>query len=284
MKIIDAQVHIWSQTVVPPGGGHRQVSSFTAEELLAEMKEAGVDAGLIHPPASWDPASNQLAIAAAQAYPNRFAVMGQFPPEDRNNEKRIAGWRELPGMMGLRWAMLYRDQPREVKDGTYDWIWPAAETAGVPVSLQAGVFLTKFRWIAETHPRLPLIIDHCGLKVLTKGAEALEHLDELLALAKLPNVAVKATAAPAYSTQPYPFRDLSDPLHRIFDAFGPDRFFWGTDFTRLPCTYRQCVTHFTEELPWLKGEDLEKAMGRGLAKWLRWDYPFDGRGNGLSAG
>ena len=277
MKIIDAQVHIWSQTVVPPGGGHRQVSSFTAEELLAEMKEAGVDAGLIHPPASWDPTSNALAIAAAQKYPNRFAVMGQFPLEDRDNAKRIAGWRELPGMMGLRWAMLYRDQPREVKDGTYDWIWPLAEKAGVPVSLQAGVFLPKFRWIAETHPRLTLIIDHCGLKVLTKGAEALEHLDELLALAQLPNVAVKATAAPAYSTQSYPFKDLSDPLHRIFDAFGPDRFFWGTDFTRLPCTYRQCVTHFTEELPWLKGRDLDEVMGRSLAKWIGWDFRFDGR-------
>ena len=39
MKIIDAQVHIWSQTVIPPGGGHRQVSKLTAEELLAEMDE-----------------------------------------------------------------------------------------------------------------------------------------------------------------------------------------------------------------------------------------------------
>jgi len=66
MKVIDAQVHIWSQTVIPPGGGHRQVSSLTAEQLLAEMDEAGVDAGLIHPPASWDPTSNALAIEAAK--------------------------------------------------------------------------------------------------------------------------------------------------------------------------------------------------------------------------
>ena len=34
MKIIDAQVHLWSQTVIPPGSGHRQVQSFSAEELL----------------------------------------------------------------------------------------------------------------------------------------------------------------------------------------------------------------------------------------------------------
>ena len=136
------------------------------------------------------------------------------------------------------------------------------------------MFLKKFRWIAETHPQLTLMIDHCGLKVLTKDVDALEHLDELLTLARLPNVAIKATAAPAYSSQPYPFRNLHDPLHRIFDAFGPDRFFWGTDLTRMTCTYRQCVTFFTEELPWLKGHDLETVMGRGLCRWIDWNYQF----------
>ena len=55
MKIIDAQVHIWGQTVKPPTGAHRKVSKFTAEELLKEMDEAGVDAALIHPPSSWVP-------------------------------------------------------------------------------------------------------------------------------------------------------------------------------------------------------------------------------------
>jgi hypothetical protein len=31
---------------------------------------------------------------------------------------------------------------------------------------------------------------------------------------------------------------------------------------------------FTEELPWLKGQDLEKVMGRGLCKWIGWNYKF----------
>jgi len=44
VKIVDAQVHIWSQTVVPTSGLHRKVSKFTVEELLSEMDDAGVDA------------------------------------------------------------------------------------------------------------------------------------------------------------------------------------------------------------------------------------------------
>ena len=274
MKIIDAQVHIWSQTIKPPTDGHRQRTRFTAEELLAEMAEAGVDAGLIHPPLSWDPTADALAIEAVQKHPGRFAIMGQFPPDDRDNARRLPGWRQQPGMMGLRWVMYYGDQTQRMKAGEFDWIWPLLERDRIPLALLGGMFLGKFRQIAEAHPQLTMIIDHCGLKSGTTGPAALEHLDEVLALADLPNVAMKATGAPGYATEPYPFRSLHDPLHRLFDAFGPDRFFWGTDMTRMPCTYRQCVTFFTEELPWLKGPDLEKVMGRALTKWIGWDYEF----------
>src|SRR5258708_4231524 len=93
MKIIDAQVHIWSQTVTPPSGLHRKVPKFTAEECLKEMDEAGVDAALIHPPYSWDPDSNALAVEAARKYPDCFAVMGQFPLDDPQSRQRIQGWR-----------------------------------------------------------------------------------------------------------------------------------------------------------------------------------------------
>ena len=149
------------------------------------------------------------------------------------------------------------------------------EKEGIPVATMAGLFLPQFRKIAEAHPRLKLIIDHCGLLRLEKDAAAFANLDELCALARLPNVAVKATGAPGYSTEPYPFRNLHDGLHRIFDAYGPERFFWGTDITRMPCSYRQCVTMFTEELPWLKGRDLELVMGRGLCEWIGWSYKLD---------
>jgi hypothetical protein len=36
---------------------------------------------------------------------------------------------------------------------------------------------------------------------------------------------------------------------------------------------RQAVTMFTEELPWLKGDDLQWVMGRELCEWLGWRLP-----------
>ena len=73
----------------------------------------------------------------------------------------------------------------------------------------------------------------------------------MVALAKYPNVSVKLSSAPTYSSEPYPLRDMTEHLKRVFDAFGPQRCFWGTDLTagltRFPFTYRQRVTHFTED-------------------------------------
>jgi hypothetical protein len=33
------------------------------------------------------------------------------------------------------------------------------------------------------------------------------------------------------------------------------------------------VTVFTEELPWLKGRDLELVMGEALCNWVGWPLP-----------
>ena len=94
---------------------------------------------------------------------------------------------------------------------------------------------------------------------------AFANLGEMLALATYPKVAVKLSGAPSYSSPPY--------LRQIFDAFGPQRCFWGTDITRMSCSYRQCVTMFTEELSWLQGRDKELVMGDAICDWLGWRRP-----------
>jgi predicted TIM-barrel fold metal-dependent hydrolase len=270
MKIVDAQVHLWSAGT--PSGHHRQVPAFTAEELLAEMDAASVDAAVIHPPVSWDPHSNDQAIDAARRFPKRFAVLGQVPLDrPADSTALLEHWRALPGMKGLRYPLVRPEQQTWHVDGTMDWLWPVAERLGLPIATMAGRFLPIFRGIAERHPHLRLIIDHLGLMRSEQDAAAFGNLDQLLALAALPNVAVKATGAPGYSTAPYPFRNIHDGLHRIFNAFGPQRFFWGTDITRMPCSYRRCVTMFTEELPWLTGCDLELVMGRAICDWIGWE-------------
>jgi predicted TIM-barrel fold metal-dependent hydrolase len=267
MLIVDAQVHIW--TSGKPSGQHRQVSSFSAEDCLAEMEAAGVDAALLHPP-GWDVYGVAVAEAAARKYPNRFAILGHFPLEKPENRPLIESWKGRPGMLGLRYAFTQPHQQNWMTDGTMDWLWPAAEKAQVPIALMASNTLPQVARIAERHPGLKLIVDHYAR--VRGGTDDAAHANQpaLLALAKFKNVAVKATGAPANSSEPYPYRNIHKYSEQIFDAFGPERTFWGTDITRMPCSWKQCATMFTQEMPFLKGRDLGLVMGRALCDWIGW--------------
>ena len=271
MKIIDAQIHLWGSGL-PSNMAHRQVTSFTAAEAIGMMDEAGVDAAVIHPP-PWDPGSHDLALRAVGDYPGRFSIMGSLPLDDPATGGRIANWREQPGVLGLRYLFLKEPARRQLGDGSLEWLWTAAERAGVPVALLATDSLREIGSIAERHPALQITIDHLGGKggnTNLKDGDAMQHIPELLALAKYPNVAVKATGAPGYSSEAYPFRGMHVYLQQIYDSFGPHRMFWGTDITKMPCSWRQCITMFTQELPWLSGNDLGLVMGEAICEWWNW--------------
>ena len=267
MRIIDAQVHIWSSgTPIEP---HRQVSVFTKDELLAEMATAGVDAAVIHPP-SWDPNSNQVAIDAARQHPKKFAILGHFPLDRPESRALVATWKTQPGMLGLRFALVRPEQQTWHADGTMDWLWPAAEKAGIPIALMASNYLPQVGQIAEKHPGLKLLIDHYARSRGASDDAAHGNQPALLALAKHKNVAVKCTGAPGNSSASYPYKNIHKYTQQIVETFGPERSFWGTDITRMPCSWKECVTMFTEEMPWLKGRELEMVMGRAVCEFLGW--------------
>src|SRR6266700_3655002 len=228
MLIVDSQIHIWKDSKM--SAHHRQIPTYSKEDALKEMEEAGVDAAVLHPPST----------------------------------------------LGVRFTFNQPHQQAWWTDGSLDWFWADCEKEGLPVGLLAGGHMAALGAIAERHPGLKLHIDHHG-RGGGGGAgtddAAFANLAEMLAVAKYPNVAVKLSGAPSYSSQPYPYRNIHKYIRQIFDAFGPQRCFWGTDITRMPCSYRQCVTMFTEELPWLKGRDLERVMGGAVVDWLGWKRP-----------
>lgn len=276
MVIIDSQVHIWStgQPSRTPGAihGHR-AEPLGKDELLEKMNEAAIDRVIIVPP-SWQGDSNDLALEAARLHPDRFAVMGRLSIEHRESEALLPTWRKQQGMLGIRLTFQRDHQRGWLRDGTADWFWGAAERYDIPVMVHAPGSMSEIAKVAEHHPRLRLVIDHLGLRGFI-GAGALgEALQPVITLARYPNVAVKASALPCFVLESYPFRSLYPHIRRIVEAFGPRRVFWGTDLSRLPCTYRQAVTLFTEELSFLSNTEREWILGRGIAEWLQWDLQY----------
>ncbi|OGK83133.1 MAG: hypothetical protein A2X52_09115 [Candidatus Rokubacteria bacterium GWC2_70_16] len=278
MLIVDSQVHIWGADTPdrpwPPGRAHQAQKPYpvTKEMVLEAMGEAGVSRVVLVPP-SWEGDRNDLALEAARLHPDRFAVMGRLAIERPESRPLVADWKRQPGMLGLRFTFHTEAQKPWLYDGTADWLWAAAEKAGLPVMIFVPGSLPVADAIAARHPGLRLVIDHLALSIAEKDAAAFADLPQLLALAKRPNVAVKASALPCYSTEPYPYRGLHTYIRQVFDAFGPRRVFWGTDWTRLPCAWRQAITLFTEELPWLSAADQEWVMGRAVCDWLGWRLP-----------
>ncbi|UCF75058.1 MAG: amidohydrolase [Betaproteobacteria bacterium] len=275
MLITDAQVHIWAASTPerPWPARHKphRPEPLGKDELLKEMDAAGVSRAVIVPP-SWEGERNDLALAAAQVHPDRFAVMGRLDPDAPGAREAISGWRKQPGMLGLRFTF-HRPGLRELlTEGRVDWQWPAAEKAGVPIMVLVPHGLAHLMAdIAGRYPGLRIVMDHLGLHE-GKDEEAFAQFDKFLALARHPNIAAKASCLPHFTADSYPYRRLHPYIRKVYDAFGPKRIFWGTDISRLPCTYRQAITMFTEELSWLKPDDKEWIMGRGVCEWLGWKF------------
>jgi len=280
MFITDAQVHIWELSTPQrpwpspprPAPPHRP-QPFSKDDLLREMDAAGVQRAVLVPP-SWTGEQNDLALQAARMHPERFAVMGRIDYTAPDARAQLDNWKQQPGMLGLRFTFARPELQAPLNEGRVDWVWAEAEKAGLPVMMiVAPAQLPLVDRIAERHPNLKLVMDHLALHSRTKEPEAFADLDKLLVLAKRPNVATKATCLPSYARDSYPYASLHPYLRRVYDAFGPKRLFWGTDLTRLPCTYRQAITLFTEELPWLTADDKSWIMGRGICEWLGWRLP-----------
>jgi predicted TIM-barrel fold metal-dependent hydrolase len=273
--IVDAQVHLWKAESPDwpwiPGMKPQMPEPFTIEKLVPLMDEAGVDRAVIVPP-TWPGDRNDYGLEAARRYPGRFAVMGRIPLKDPQSAALLAKWKDQPGMLGVRVTFLGPAAPW-LTDGTADWFWPAAEKAGLPVMFLTGGRSAELARVAERHPQLTLIADHMGVigAVVNEGKLA-DAIGQTVALAKYPNVSVKLSAAPNNSTEAYPFGDFTPHIKRLVDAYGPQRCYWGTDLTNgfNRATYRQRITHFTEELKFLSEEDKDWIMGRAILVRLGW--------------
>lgn len=281
MFIVDSQVHIWGANTPerpwPARHAPHRPTPFSAEELLKEMNTAGVDAAIIVPP-GWEGDRNDLGLEAARLHPTRLAVMGRIDPTAPESRALIPGWRRQPGMLGLRFTFHTPLLEPLLTEGHLEWLWGEAEKNALPLMvLVPPRLLPAVQKVAQAYPGLRITLDHMSIPKGARDEGAFAHLDELVKLAATPNIAVKATSLPHYTTDAYPHKRVHPYLRKVIGAFGPKRVFWGTDVTKLaPGGYRQAVTMFTEELPWLSDEDKTWVMGRGICEWLGWAHPRAG--------
>jgi L-fuconolactonase len=272
---IDAQVHAYERNHPgrPWAGVLAGPPQVTGDDMVAAMDAVGVDGAVLVSPFAMYRYDASYAVEVHRQHPGRFGLVKPVDSTDPGVEETIADWVATPGVVGIR-LMLNRDASSDPADPGINRVLAAATRRGAPVNLLCWGRLEQVDQLARRHRDAQLVIDHLGLSQPFEPpapAEPWADLPKLLPLAAHPNVVVKISGACTLSHEPFPYRDIWDPLRRIFDAFGLDRCLWGTDWTRAVnlLSYRDAVEAFrvTDRLT-----ESERAllMGESLARVYRW--------------
>ena len=275
MATIDAQVHAYERN--HPGrpwiGFLRGPAEVTGDQMVVAMDAVGVDGALLVSPYSMYRYDASYALDVYAAHPTRFRLIKPVDPTDSAVADTIADWAATKGTVGVR-IMMREGVSTDPADPGINRVLAAAARCSLPVNLSCTGRLEQVGQLAARNPNTQLVIDHLGLPQPHEPPappQPWADLPKLLALAPHSNIAVKISGACTLSHQPFPYKDLWDPLGRIFDTFGFGRCMWGTDWTRAVAllTYQQGVEAFrvTDRL-----SDSERAalMGGTLQRVYNW--------------
>jgi predicted TIM-barrel fold metal-dependent hydrolase len=275
MPTIDAQVHAYERD--HPGRPWAAVltgpAQVTGDDMVAAMDAVGVDGALLISPFTMYRYDASYAIEVGKKYPRRFGLIKPVNPSDPGVVETIADWKATPGTVGIR-IMMNRDVSEDPADPGINRVLAEGARHGLPVNILCWGRLEQARALAARNPDTAIVIDHLGLQQPFEPpppAQPFADLPAVLKLAGPPNVAIKITGACTLSREAYPFKDIWDPLARIFDAFGIDRCMWGTDWTRAVklLTYQQGVDAFRNS-DRLSDSDKNTLMGGTLQRVYKW--------------
>lgn len=275
MLTIDAQVHAYERN--HPGRPWADVllgpPEVTGDDMVAAMDAVGVDGALLVSPFTMYRYDASYAIRVYQDHPGRFGLIKPVDATDPSVADTIADWAATDGAVAIR-LMLNRGVSTDAADPGINQVLAAARQHSLPVNLLCWGRLEQVALLAARNPDTVLVIDHLGLQQPFEPpapAQPFADLPNLLKLATHRNIAVKITGACTLSHEAFPYRDIWDPLCRIFDAFGFDRCMWGTDWTRAVAllSYEQGVEAFRVS-DRLSDGDRAALMGESLRRIYRW--------------
>jgi L-fuconolactonase len=275
MLTIDVQVHAYERD--RPGRPWAAVlhgpAEVTGDDMIKAMDSVGVDGALLVSPYTMYRYDASYALDVRVAHPDRFAVIKPVDPNDPKVADTIAQWADTEGAVAIR-IMMTQGVSTDAADPGIGRVLAAAARHSFPVNLLCWGRLDQVGQMAARHPETRLVIDHLGLQQPFEPpapAAPWAELPKLLALAAHDNIVVKISGACTLSHQPFPYKDIWDPLGRIFDAFGFNRCMWGTDWTRAVglLTYKEGVEAFrvTDRL---SNSERAALMGQTLQSVYDW--------------
>ena len=269
-RIIDSHVHVWKHDPEYPfaPGANVPARDATPEMLLALMKANGVAKTVIIQVIHYK-YDNRYALAVLKQYPETFRGVCRVDPLDPAAPDHLSYWTEQ-GFHGVRIS--------PAGDASGDWfrgalmppLWKRCEELKVPMTVLAPITrMPDVARLMDRTPDLTLVIDHMADCPIDQP----EQLEKLIALERYPNVFVKISHTWSISKQPYPWLDAQQYVKRLYDAYGPRRLMWATDWPILETwtTYDKALSVVRDEMKFLNAEDKEWMLSRTIERV--WPFP-----------
>jgi predicted TIM-barrel fold metal-dependent hydrolase len=271
-RILDPHVHVWKHDPKFPFAQGQRVPERDAapETLLDLMKANGVSRTVLiqYIGYRWD---NSFVLDTLKRYPGMFQAVARVDPNDPASSDHLSKLTEQ-GFRGVRIS--------PSADASGDWIrgplmpplWKRCQDLKVPMTVLGPIGrMPDVAALMEKMPDLLLVIDHMADCPVGQPAE----LEKLLALKRYPNVFVKISHTWSISRQPYPWLDAQDYVKRVYDAFGPRRIMWATDWPIVENTsgasYTRALTVVRDEMKFLNADDKSWMMSKTIERV--WPFP-----------
>lgn len=263
--VIDAHLHVWRAIRNHPAPAVTIVSpcSDVPVELLRQyMGEHRVDRAVLVQPL-FPGEDNSYVADSAAADPEHLAAVCYVDPREADAAERLKYWVTERGCKGLRMRPRVDGEAKIFgKSETYS-IWEAAQELGIAVNLlMNSEHIPALAGIAERYPQIPLLIDHMAHPDVAAGRDS-PAFKSLLALRKYPQISVKVTGYYYHSNESWPYADCHDIFKALYEAFGPKRLIWGSDFPHviLNSSYASVLALQERYYTFLSDVDLAAIMG-----------------------
>ena len=273
--ILDSHCHAWRvwpyAPLVPD-----ETSRGTIDQLVYEMDVHGVEqAAVVCAAIENNPDNVEYVSFARSRYPGRIHVIADLDctwhatyhhAGSADRLRALADRYELAGFTHY----LGRDNDGWLASEEASQLLTVAEERGLLVSLAGSpVWQDDLRVLARRHPGVPILCHHLG--GASVGADP-AGLATLIESVSCPNIYIKASGFHYASPRgwDYPWPEATELFRQLFEAFGPERLCWASDFpasTRYT-TYRQSLEVIRTHCGFLGPGDLEAILGGTLRRIL----------------
>ncbi len=256
--LVDTHVHVALNTLEPVEMVLMQMQYNQVEKALLMQHRASTD--------------NCYLIESMRRFPGRFSVDCRVDVESAHALDDLEHWHHA-GAEDLR----LKDTDRSPGNDPLA-IWRKAQELGMSVNVGAGPASNyasrEFLRIVEELPQLKFIFEHLagmGLKATaSRPKSSAAEYSEALKLARYPNTYIKIHGMSEICSTPFPFTGIPPYIKMAFDAFGPRRMMWGSDWPLVVRdeSYRNALRFTMEQMTFCSRDDLDWIFGNtALTIW-----------------